>query len=426
MAFLKSRNPDLHPRYSRIADHYVHWGDAWRVRWDYAFFQMMVETNALSYQRPDGHRGDVHESQNNFAGIGATGGGVPGERFADISSGVHAQIQHLVAYSGVPIRNPIAARTAKVQQYIVRASHRVGRPITFADLAGRWAADRRYGRTIEIVARLFNSQFCRQQVSLGYSDIALPVPRAKPARVRTARLDIPAPSYLGGPRPSFLAGPETEETLPWRALPKFQTSVQPVATVREADNLPTGRKAPANHAPKPNGIPPWRTIWTRENGPVEKEREAPLTKTVSTGAMTTAHQPAPERISSHNSETQNEGFWRSFQFPWFKIAPSEPEPSRLGGPLPLPSSPEVPLSSQTGCRVLVASYGGSKTLLLKSNYRGEMRLTALTVLGGFEKSMFETYTRATAPDAEVIGSYDTPEAALNDARVNCSTMTSTN
>jgi hypothetical protein len=100
MAFLTERNPKLDPRYRNIANLYKHYGDGWHVRWDYAFYQMAIETNFLKYRRGDGRRGDVSPAQNNFAGIGATGNGVPGERFPDISTGVHAQIQHLVAYSG--------------------------------------------------------------------------------------------------------------------------------------------------------------------------------------------------------------------------------------------------------------------------------------------------------------------------------------
>jgi hypothetical protein len=69
--------------------------------------------------------------------------------------------------------------------------------------------------------------------------------------------------------------------------------------------------------------------------------------------------------------------------------------------------------------VLSASYGGTKTLLVRSNIGGETRYTALTVLDGFEKSMFETYARAAAPSAEIIAEYPSREAALADARVNC-------
>ncbi len=47
MAFLSARNPKLAPRFANIAKLYKHWGEAWRVRWDYAVFQMAIETNYL-------------------------------------------------------------------------------------------------------------------------------------------------------------------------------------------------------------------------------------------------------------------------------------------------------------------------------------------------------------------------------------------
>jgi hypothetical protein len=69
--------------------------------------------------------------------------------------------------------------------------------------------------------------------------------------------------------------------------------------------------------------------------------------------------------------------------------------------------------------VLSASYGGSKTLLVRSTSNGETRYTALTVLDGFEKSMFENYTKQQGPGAEIVGEYQSRDAALADARVNC-------
>ena len=71
------------------------------------------------------------------------------------------------------------------------------------------------------------------------------------------------------------------------------------------------------------------------------------------------------------------------------------------------------------CKVLAASYGGTKTLLLRARIEGETRYTALTVLDGFEKSMFETFTKSSAPDAEIVGEYDSKDAALADAYANC-------
>ena len=47
------------------------------------------------------------------------------------------------------------------------------------------------------------------------------------------------------------------------------------------------------------------------------------------------------------------------------------------------------------------------------------RYTVLTVLDGFEKSMFDTYAKAEAPGAEIVGEYPTRDDALADARVNC-------
>ena len=160
MAFLKTRNSALENRFEGIAKWYRHHGEAWRVRWDYAFFQMAIETNFLTYRRPDGRQGDVSPRQNNFAGIGTTGGGVPGDRFPDVKTGVLAQIQHLVAYSGEPIAAPVAPRTALKQGDIVAASRALGRAVRFSDLARRWAVDPRYGHSIEFIAETFRRQHC--------------------------------------------------------------------------------------------------------------------------------------------------------------------------------------------------------------------------------------------------------------------------
>ena len=112
MAFLAARNETLDPRYADIAKLYKQHGERYRVRWDYAFFQMVVETNALKFRRGDGNPGDVKPKQNNFAGLGTTGGGVPGDSYPDVSTGVLAQIQHLVAYSGEKVDRPVPTKAA--------------------------------------------------------------------------------------------------------------------------------------------------------------------------------------------------------------------------------------------------------------------------------------------------------------------------
>jgi hypothetical protein len=185
--FLVSANPVLDPRFRDIAHWYKKHGEAWHVRWDYAFFQMALETNFLSFRRGDGRNGDVEPRQNNFAGIGTTGNGRPGDSFADVSTGVLAQIQHLVVYSGQRISDPVAPRTQLKQDDILAAIQRIlaRGPVTFQDLTGLWAADRSYGRAIESIAERYRALYC--------------MGRPEPLEVAT-RASGPAPARAG-PRP---------------------------------------------------------------------------------------------------------------------------------------------------------------------------------------------------------------------------------
>lgn len=160
MRHLLERTPKLDPSFRDIARFYKQHGEALRVRWDYAFFQMLLETNYLSYKQGNGRWGDVDPRQNNFAGIGTTGGGVPGDSFPDVSSGVLGQMQHLVAYSGERVSNPVARRTAEKQDEIIAKSVALNRPVRFADLTKRWAVDYRYGTSIEFVAERYRQAFC--------------------------------------------------------------------------------------------------------------------------------------------------------------------------------------------------------------------------------------------------------------------------
>ena len=62
------------------------------VRGDLIFAQMLKETGNLKYG------GDVKYTQNNFAGIGATGG-IPGCSFTSIEIGILAHAQHAKSYA---------------------------------------------------------------------------------------------------------------------------------------------------------------------------------------------------------------------------------------------------------------------------------------------------------------------------------------
>lgn len=152
-AELDSVNPNhIHPD---IAQLYVEWGYRFGIRADLAFAQMLVETNYLRYCHscdPANYApGDVHPRQNNFAGIGATGGGNPGNSFATPELGVIAHYAHLAWYAYPDHQNEYCNSTYDPRHF--GSGHVFTAPI-LRELGGRWAVPgTTYGRDI---ARLAN------------------------------------------------------------------------------------------------------------------------------------------------------------------------------------------------------------------------------------------------------------------------------
>ena len=72
---------------------YIEECNAEGVRAEVAFAQAMKETGFLKFG------GLVQIDQYNFAGLGATGPGFPGERYDSVRTGIRAQVQHLKAYA---------------------------------------------------------------------------------------------------------------------------------------------------------------------------------------------------------------------------------------------------------------------------------------------------------------------------------------
>ena len=163
MAYLQVRNPALEPRFGQIATHYMRTGEEFGLRWDFAFFQMIVDTASLTFRRGNGQPGLVRAGQNNFAGLGVSGGGNGSESFADVATGVRAHLQHVLLYSGAPVWAPIAERTRLVRDQRLLASWQgvARQPIGFTELARHWApSDPSYGVAIASVAARFYGDFC--------------------------------------------------------------------------------------------------------------------------------------------------------------------------------------------------------------------------------------------------------------------------
>ncbi|MCI8451747.1 MAG: mannosyl-glycoprotein endo-beta-N-acetylglucosaminidase [Eggerthellaceae bacterium] len=112
------------------------------VRADVVFAQMMVETGWLRFG------GDVKVEQFNFAGLGATGGGVPGNSFPDVRTGVRAQVQHLKAYAcAQPLKQDCVDERFK---YVTRGCAPYVEWLGIPDNPeGKgWAADAGYGKKL--------------------------------------------------------------------------------------------------------------------------------------------------------------------------------------------------------------------------------------------------------------------------------------
>ena len=133
-------NPNLNVSAEEIVAYYYEEGRREGIRPDVAFAQALKETGFFRYG------GDVIPEQNNYCGLGTTGGGVKGEFFATPQLGVRAHIQHLLAYTSTrrPTTPVVDPRYSIVRQ--AYGSRTLG---TWQDLNGRWAVPgRHYGQEI--------------------------------------------------------------------------------------------------------------------------------------------------------------------------------------------------------------------------------------------------------------------------------------
>lgn len=144
------------PSLEALAKLYVVYGKRFGIRADMAWAQMIHETGYGQYG------GVVVPEQNNMAGIGATGPGVPGNSFATAELGVIAQYAHLAWYiypshlsdpycvlveqpAGGPITTPGDPR------HFVQPddSPHKGNVRTVYELSAKWAVGPDYGAAIQ-------------------------------------------------------------------------------------------------------------------------------------------------------------------------------------------------------------------------------------------------------------------------------------
>ncbi|MFM9939151.1 MAG: hypothetical protein ACKVP7_06610 [Hyphomicrobiaceae bacterium] len=404
MAFIRSRNTSLDPRFEKIAVTYMRTGEELKLRWDIAFYQMAVETSYLTFKREGGRPGDVKPSQNNFAGMGATGNGVPGESFPDVEAGVRAHLEHVLVYSGETVENAVAERTRNLQKWsVLRDFHKkIKGPVTYAHLAQRWATSSQYAAALETHGRRFETDFCkaadpnpellaevrgdkpkvaeaqpkperklgkefarraieeapddgsRRRAGLGAAGLAKQNDPAKPAEAE-AKPQVPA-----GPAVTILNAPPKLEVYPLLEAPAVAEAPakpeKPKAT-EKADKPKAGDKAKTAETPMP-------AVKT------EKPQDVVPYQTASAGALVPKKQP---------------------------------------------SVPAVGPSAAAKCKVFTASYGGLKAILIKAPAEGGINYTVLDVNDGNERSEADAYIAAYAKGGEVAGEFPNPNQALDKA-----------
>lgn len=377
--YLKSRNPELDARFDSVPVEYMRHGEKLGIRWDYAFYQMIVETGSLSYRR--GNRaGDVRPAQNNFAGLGATGRGEHGESFKDIASGVRAHLEHLLLYAGHPVENPIAERTRKVHEWGVLTSwqQRFNRPITFSDLAAKWApGSGGYAGMLEAVAERFQG-FCTR-------------PDPKPELVAEARGQ--KGRLVADARPPNGTQPEvkpvdrpTGADLARRAIEDSKTSTSEPRTL-------LGARQEVKSPPVPFKV---------LNTPDPAEAETATAPAADANARTKG--PAAARTTTASVPAKG----AQPDKPSFKTA------SAAGAAKSLTETPPPPAAGQK-CRVWTASYGGQKALIIRSTIDKIVNYTVLDVNDGAEKREAEAFIAAYAKDGAIAGEFASQTQALDKA-----------
>ena len=383
-AFLEKRNSKLDERFGTIAADYMRIGEELKIRWDTAFFQMLLETGNLTFT------GDVSTKQNNFAGLGATGKHEPGESFPDVATGVKAHLEHLLMYSGEKLDNPVAERTRKVQEWAVLTSWQktIEGPMTYTQLAKKWApTTRAYASDIQSVSDAFYDGLCKSDdPKPEMMALAKPVEAAAKAAPDKATMVAVAPAASEeGYTPPKISGAD----LARRANDEARTSGSYVRS-----NLGAGLLANLGDAAKS----PDASADAAVNEPAKTQ--PPVT-------IINAAKPEPDAAvellpalppSLPSAETTG------------KVQLAALGSSAKTAVTPLPVSPPA-----SKCKVWTASYGGARAVIIKANADAQDNYTVLDVNEGTETREADAYISAYAKGGKTVGEFTSTTQALDKA-----------
>lgn len=143
--FLNQVNPEALRQFPEIAQLYQEEAEIEGVNPDVAFAQALLETNFFGFSSL------LNSTQNNFGGLGSSGGNRESASFPSPRIGVRAHVQHLKAYAN---NEPL------VQEVVDPRFQLVTRGVAprVEQLSRRWSAEDKYGESIlAILRRIYES-----------------------------------------------------------------------------------------------------------------------------------------------------------------------------------------------------------------------------------------------------------------------------
>lgn len=378
MAYLKANNPNIQDKFEEIGTDYMRHGEALGIRWDYAFFQMLVETGYLKFT------GDVDVKQNNFAGLGATGKGAKGESFPDVSTGVKAHLQHILMYTGAPMQDAVAQRTRDVQAWgvLTKWQASIKRPMTFKDLTSKWApTSKAYPRDILSVAERFEKGLCQQD-------------DPQPELVAEARGGSEQPAAPKKTKSKVVASKEAPKT----AGATVAAIAEDEATEKAAPKSVDGAKEKAAAAADAAGSAGNRQGVKVLNQGTDTADEAPVSA-VTAESVPPADSPPVKDSKATKADAKKPAAEKPFE-----TAAMTGAGATAAGAAPVAK-----------CKVWQASYGGSKAIIIKAQAEKLTNYTVLDVNDGAEKREADAYIAAYAKGGSTVGEFATPAQALEKA-----------
>ena len=413
-AFLDGRNSKLDGKFSSIAADYMRVGEELGIRWDTAFFQMLLETGNLTFT------GDVDISQNNFAGLGATGKHESGETFPDVATGVKAHLQHLLMYSGEKIESPVAERTRKVQEWGVLTDWHKGikGAVTFEMLARKWApASKHYVNDIETIAGSFYDGLCKSaDPKPEMMALVKPEKSSKPGKIAQAVAEAKAAKTAQAAAATKAAGEETPaEVASNNAATVAETPVPAEAASPKISGADLARKA--NEEARASGS------FVRSSlgggsllGLISPKKPAPESApaaTPTTAAVETPKTAAPAVKILNAQKPDEDAAPAALPEAPAKEPVAKVQTAALGSGTKAAASPAPAASSK--CRVWTASYGGGRAIIIKASADATTNYTVLDVNEGTEKREAEAYISAYAKGGATVGEYNNQTQALDKA-----------